>query len=415
MLARLRRRIEEKCQVRGLLYPWWVPVTCFVGQEVCVLLALGFRDELWPIGPLHLTLLLVAVAPVVQIGLGRWLPWYLDILGSVLAATWLLAVPASPAVGPMDAAPALLMFTTAEATARDGIREGAVVGLFSSLLIGVAGTQWDLTGAGVHVLTVLLGYVVGVMLLWQMRALAAEREAREQAWQQATLAERQRIAREIHDLVAHSLSVTLLHLTGARHALRDLRDGDPADAAGTADEVDGALDEAEQVGRQAMTDIRRTVNSLAEGPSPARTLPGAESIGALVQQMSDAGLVVEYDESGDPSTLPTSTGLGLFRIAQESLANVAKHAPTSTAHVRLVVNGRGARLVVRNELVGSDALLRRRGQGDGSGLAGMQARAEQLHATLSSGPQGGAWVVDLRVPASRAARQPESAVPGAAQ
>jgi signal transduction histidine kinase len=416
MLARLRRRIEEKCQVRGLLYPWWVPVTCFVGQEVCVLLALGFRDELWPIGPLHLTLLLVAAAPVVQIGLGRWLPWYVDVLGSLLAATWLLAVPATPAVGPMDAAPALLMFSTAEATARDGIREGAVVGAVSTLLIGVAGAQWGLTGAGVHVLTVLLGYVVGAMLLWQMRALAAERAAREQAWQQATLAERQRIAREIHDLVAHSLSVTLLHLTGARHALRDLRDGDPADAADTAEEVDGALADAEQIGRQAMTDIRRTVGTLADGPAPARALPGAESIGGLVRQMADAGLAVEYGESGDPATLPATTGLGLFRIAQESLANVAKHAPTATAHVRLEVTDRGARLVVRNELVGSDALLRRRPRGDGSGLAGIQARAQQMHATLTAGPEGDAWVVDIRVPAPRRAREVAApAVPGVAR
>ncbi len=399
MVARLRRRIEEKCQVRGLLYPWWVPLTCFVGQLVCVLLALGFRGELWPIGPLHLTLLLVAASPVIQIGVGRWLPWYLDGLGPLLAAAWLLAVPASPAVGPMDAAPALLMFGTAEATARDGIRQGAAVGVISSALIGFAGLRWDLTGAGVHVLTVLLGYVVGAMLLWQMRALAAERAARERAWEQATMAERQRIAREIHDLVAHSLSVTLLHLTGARHALSDLRDG--GDVAETAEEVDGALADAERVGRQAMTDIRRTVSAVADGPAQTHALPGAENLGALVAELADAGLAVTYDETGDPSALPTAAGLGLYRIAQESLANVAKHAATGAARVRFEVGERGARLEVRSELVGSDRLLGRRAVGTGSGLAGMRARATQLGATLTAGPRGEEWVVDVRLPSQQ--------------
>lgn len=398
MLARLHRRIEETCAARGLSYPWWVPVTCFLGQEVCVLLALGMRDALWPIGPLHLTLLLVAASPVVQIGLGRWLPWYADSLGTLTAALWLFADPANPQVGPMDAAPALLMFSTAETTARDGAREGAVIGLGATVLIGVAAVEWSLSGAGLHILTVLLGYVVGAMLLWQMRALQAEREAREAAWQQATMAERQRIAREIHDLVAHSLSVTLLHLTGARHALGDLRDSDGATDRDTVAEVDSALADAEQVGRQAMVDIRQTVSALAEGPSPTRPLPDATTIAALVQQLSDAGLQASYQESGDPASLPAAAGLGLYRIAQESLANVAKHAATSAAAVRFDVSARGARLVVANDLVGSDRMLGHQGTG-GNGLPGMKARAAQLGATLVAGPQDGRWVVEVTVPA----------------
>lgn len=399
MWRRLRHRIEEKCSTHGLLYPWWVPLTVFVGQVVCVLLALGLRDALWPPDPLQLTLLLVAASPVIQIGLGRWLPWYLDVLGPLLAAAWLLAAPIAGEMSALDAAPALLMFATAEATARDGIRQGGVVGVVASLVIGAAALQGELAGAGVHVLTVLLGWVVGAMLLWQMRALAAEREAREQAWQQATLAERQRIAREIHDLVAHSLSVTLLHLTGARHALRDLADSEAVA------EVDAALGDAEQVGRQAMADIRRTVGTLADGPSEARALPGAEGIGALVQQMRDAGLTVDYAESGDPGSLPPVAGLGFYRIAQESLTNVAKHAATSTAHVRLTIDARGARLRVRNAMVGADPLLGRALTGTGAGLAGMKERAAQLGARLRSGPVDGDWVVELQLSARRLERE----------
>jgi signal transduction histidine kinase len=420
MARPLIARIERTCADHGLLFPWWVPATCFVGEIVCVGIALVLRDAWWPPELLTLTLAVVALPMILQFGLLVSLPWWLDALGALVAAGWLLAVPVASDLGALDAAPALLMFVTAEIVARDGLRQGAVVGLVSMAMIAAAAAWSDLAGSPVHLLTVLLGYVVGAMLRWQMRALAAEREAREQAWQQATLAERQRIAREIHDLVAHSLSVTLLHLTGARHALRDLSsagavDGASAgavDGAATAAEVDAALADAEQVGRQAMSEIRRTVSTLADGPAPAHALPGAEGIGALVHQLGDAGLTVTYDETGDPASLPAAVGLGLYRIAQESLSNVAKHAATSTAQVRFAVDESGARLEVRNRLVGSDALLGRRSRADGSGLAGMQARAEQLGARLTAGPRDGEWLVRVEVPRRRtSARQ---AAPGAA-
>jgi signal transduction histidine kinase len=373
-----------------------VPVISVVGQLACVLLALGMRDALWPIGPLHLTIPLVALSGVVQLGFGRWLPWYLDVAGGLAAAVVLLAVAPGSGLAAMDAAPPLLMFLTAETTARDGMRQGAAIGVISGAIL-VASESWSqVVGLPLHLLTVLVGFVVGTMLHWQMRALAAERAAREQAWQQATMAERQRIAREIHDLVAHSLSVTLLHVAGARHALRDLRGLETLDeVCATADEVDAALGDAEQVGRQAMADIRKTVSTLAEGPALTTPLPGAAGIAALVEQFRGAGLDVEYDEQGDLARLPAPTGLGLYRIVQESLSNVVKHAPSAPVAMRLVVEGRAARLEVSNP-VPAGAL--RRGDGLGSGLAGMQARADQLGAVLTAGPVNGRWVVDARVP-----------------
>ncbi|WP_278259978.1 histidine kinase [Nocardioides convexus] len=205
-----------------------------------------------------------------------------------------------------------------------------------------------------------------------MRALVAERAARERAWDQATTAERERIAREIHDLVAHSLSISLLQVTGARRALRDVTGSAEAVA-----EVDAALADAEQVGRRAMTDIRRTVSAMADGSADRHPLPGGGDIAALVREMSGAGLAVEYDEQGDPASLPAATGLGLYRIVQESLANVARHGGTDArAHVRLRVAGGGAHLRITNPLPAG----RPRGDGLGSGLAGMQARAAQAWA-----------------------------------
>jgi len=394
ILREVRERIEANCLPRGILYPWWVPVVSFGGQLACVAMALFLRDALWTPGLLVLTIPLVLVSPVIQLGFGRWLPWWLDSLPALVAAGWLLSVSPDLSRAPIDAAPGLLAFITAEITARDGLRPGIAVGAISYAVLGAGAVLGPgVVGFSVHAILLEVGFVVGAMLLWQMRALIAERQRREATWQQATTAERERIAREIHDLVAHSLSVTLLHITGARHALRDVVTGaaSPDDAVG---EADAALADAEQVGRRAMSDIRRTVSAMAQGASTRQALPGAADIAALVREVDQAGLHVEYDERGDLTQLADATGLGLYRIAQESLANVAKHAPGSTARVALSVSRGSARLVVRNELDGARA---RRTDGLGSGLAGMHARAAQLGASLEAGQDGDDWLVDVRL------------------
>ncbi|MGY2876884.1 signal transduction histidine kinase [Marmoricola sp. URHA0025 HA25] len=388
-LAVVRARIEDSVERYGLAYPWWVPVISIGGQLACVLVALGLRDAFG--SPLVLTLALVAVPGVVHVGLQVWTPWWAETAVVLGAGAWLLTDPVA-GTGTIDTAPALLALFTAEIVGREGVRTGTLVGLLSVATITGFAQNTALVGGPVHVLDVLLGFAIGCIVRAQMRALAAERAARAGERERATLAERQRIAREIHDLVAHSLSVTLLHITGARHALRDV---DDASSGLEVAEVDAALADAEQVGRQAMADIRQTVSTLTEGPSDTRVLPGAGDIGGLVAQMEQAGLHVQYAEEGDPAILAPATGLGLYRIAQESLANIAKHAPDSTARVQLTVRPGQARLSVRNLLPAGDG-----GPADhcGSGLEGMRARAEQLGATVVAGPDGADWLVDVRVP-----------------
>jgi signal transduction histidine kinase len=394
LLRAVRDRIEANCLPRGILYPWWVPVVSFGGQLACVVMALFLRDALWTPDLLLLTIPLVLVAPVVQLGFGKWLPWWLDSLPALVAAGWLISVSPDLGTAPIDAAPGLLAFVAAEITARDGLRPGIAVGAISYAILGAGAVLGPgIVGFPVHAILLEVGFVVGAMLLWQMRALVAERERREATWQQATTAERERIAREIHDLVAHSLSVTLLHITGARHALSDVSTGE-ADTTDAVGEADSALADAEQVGRRAMADIRRTVSAMADGSGSRQSLPGAADIAALVREVDQAGLHVEYDERGDLTQLADATGLGLYRIAQESLANVAKHSPGSTAQVTLSVARGSARLVVRNELNGARS---RRADGPGSGLAGMHARAAQLGASLMAGPDGDDWLVDVRL------------------
>ncbi|KAA1420195.1 histidine kinase [Nocardioides humilatus] len=393
-LRAARQRIEDSCLARGILYPWWVPVIGHLAQVACLVLALGQRDALWPLDPLLLTVPLVLAAPVAQVGYRMMLPWWLDGLGALVAVGWLLSVvPTYDTFGPVDAAPAVLAFVVAEATARDGLRPGMIVAAISYAMLGVAAIGPGIIAFPVYAIELEVGFVVGAMLLWQMRALLAERGLRESAWEQATTAERERIAREIHDLVAHSLSVTLLHITGARHALGDVASG-AVSADDAVSEADAALADAEQVGRRAMADIRRTVSAMADGPSSPQSLPGASDIAALVREVDQAGLRVDYDERGDLTQLADATGLGLYRIAQESLANVAKHAPGSTAQVSLSVGRGSARLLVRNPL---GAARGKRADGQGSGLAGMHARAAQLGATLRAGEDGEEWLVDVRL------------------
>ncbi len=390
--AALRARIEENIAAKGLVYPWWIPLIAGVGLTACLLVSLERRDMLWPPGMLLLTLGLVTVPAILQVVVGARFPHVIESVAVFAAAGVLLANPV-PGSNAFDPAPALLALLTAEVVARDGVRNGLITAAASVGLVLYADQQYGLYVLPVHLVDIVLGFVVGYMLLWQMRALIAERSAREGERARATLAERERIAREIHDLVAHSLSVTLLQITGARHALGDLKDaGDAgADQAAVA-EIDEALGDAERVGRQAMADIRQTVSTLTDGPSATQPLPGAADIADLVAQMDRAGLTISYEEVGDPSRLAQATGLGIYRIAQESLANIAKHAPAAAARMQLTITSTRARLLVRNPQAGPVD------EGGGSGLAGMRARADQLGAELVAGPDGADWVIDLEVP-----------------
>lgn len=380
-----RARVEAKGALHDLAYPWWIPTFSAVGQIGFVIAAAAQRDiltsptALLPIG-------LVVVPHLVQFLTRAWIPWWLVAVLGLAGVTWLMA--GYPVVaGPVDTAAAVLAIVVAEVAATDGPKVGLGVTVASILLLVTTGR---LDPVVYHLFEVLFGYVVGCMLSWQMRALAAERAARAGEHDRATLAERQRIAREIHDLVGHSLSVTLLHVTGARRALREDRDRDDID------DAVAALSDAERVGRRAMADIRRTVGMLATGREDSRPLPTATDIDQLVSDMRAAGLDVDYEATGDLISLPPAVGLGIFRVVQESLANVARHAPSTPARVRLDMTSGRARVRVANRLPVKSP--HPAPSGEGSGIAGMASRAEQLGGTLHAGPEHGQWLVDMMVP-----------------
>ena len=376
LLLDAQTRFDEKTRRKGLAYPWWGGVTSKLLQTGIAAAAVAQRDALVAPAAVLLAVGLVALPHLLQAKLDRWVPWWFTSLSVGVGVAWIMATDYSGAV---DLAPAVLAVLVAEVVATDGLRRGCVVAAAAvALTLGLDGSL-DQSQAG----EVVLGLFVGGMLRWQMRALLAERAARLGERERAALAERQRIAREIHDLVAHSMSITLLQVTGARRALLD------ADV----DEASAALEDAERVGRSAMADIRRTVGLLADGESPHHPLPGATELPALFSTARDAGLHLEATVTGDLESVPSSIGLGVYRVAQEALANVTRHASAPRATVVLESKPRGILLEVANPRPVTTV-----DDGLGHGLTGMYERAGQLGGHLTIGPEGDAWVVRLAVP-----------------
>lgn len=254
-----------------------------------------------------------------------------------------------------------------------------------------------LTAAALHRLDAIvlyLGFIVAAWLLGYLmrtqRLLVAEQiEAQQMLAEHAAADERRRIAREVHDVIAHSLSITLLHVTGARRALRQDRDVDDA--------VE-ALEQAERLGRQAMADIRRTVGLLDNWPTkaaPTTPEPGLDDVASLVDGFRRAGLAVTLCVEGPTDHVSPAVGLALYRITQESLANIAKHAPESKAGVVLDISPASARLAVTNILPAAVVAAR---SPEGRGVRGMRQRVELLGGAIDVGPTRDGWSVCAEIP-----------------
>jgi signal transduction histidine kinase len=289
-------------------------------------------------------------------------------------------------------APFLLILAAGHVTAVGGLWRGIAVTLAGEAVVVAIWLNGNLAGPEVAIWAA--GIAVGLDMGFVMRSqqLRIDAQSREHSIRerQAVLEERHRIGREVHDLVAHSLSVTMLHLTAARREVED------AAGQGDADHLDdamAALRDAERVGRQAMADIRGTVGLLGRDDPMTLPTPSLADLPGLLADFRGAGLEVAYDAQGDLAEVPATTALGLYRIVQESLANVAKHAPGSRVQVRLDVARDPGELTVTSDL----SRGARRNPG-GSGLSGMAERAARLGAGFRAGPVDRSWVVHVELP-----------------
>jgi signal transduction histidine kinase len=230
-------------------------------------------------------------------------------------------------------------------------------------------------------------WVVGRAVARQERLVVELEGARRQLAQQALLAERRRVARDVHDFVGHGLAAVMLQVTSARHVLR--RDVDAAEE---------ALRSAEEVGRRSMQELRRTVTLLrSDDAGVAAPVPTASEIPALVDQARAGGLAVQLRTRGDLSRVPPSVGLAVYRIAQEALANAARHAPRARTMFGLeLANGRLELLAETiGPLVVQSASKRERPH---YGLIGMQERATALGGEFAAGPTRDGWRVRCVLP-----------------
>lgn len=235
------------------------------------------------------------------------------------------------------------------------------------------------------------GTIYPAFLGWTIRrqeAVTVElARARRELAERAVLDERRRIARDVHDLVGHGLAAVLLQVSSARHVLR--RDPDSADE---------ALSSAQDVGRQSMKDLRTTVDLLrrSDDSSIQTPLPSIARICDLVRTYVGAGLTVSYQLNGNSGLVTPAVGLTLYRICQEALANVAKHAPQASSCVTVTVTPQLAVLRINNDGPFS-ATVPEEARGH-YGLIGMRERASAVGGDLRYGPTDTGWLVLCEVP-----------------
>jgi signal transduction histidine kinase len=214
--------------------------------------------------------------------------------------------------------------------------------------------------------------------------LAETQVAREEQARSAALAERARIAREIHDVLAHSLSALAVQLEGARLLLTN---GDTASAL-------VQVEQARGLARQGLDETRQAIGALRGDPVPTVAL--LERLVREARATGDASLRIE----GTPRALATEVALAVYRVAQEAATNARRHAPSSAIEMRLVYGDDTVSLIVSNQAQdGSHRVTEASARGGGYGLTGMRERAELLDGTLVAGPAGDGWRVELVVPA----------------
>jgi len=218
----------------------------------------------------------------------------------------------------------------------------------------------------------------------EVRAAQAERD-REAAGRIAVAEERARIARELHDVVAHAVSIMVLQVGAVRHQLPDALDEDR-----------DALSRVEQAGRAALSEMRRLLGAMRRDGDGLEFAPqpGVDRLDALVESVGRAGLPVRLHVDGDPFPLPRAIDLSAYRIVQEGLTNALKHAHASLVDVTFNYGPDELRIEIRDDGNG-----RSTSDGLGHGLVGVRERVKIYGGEMTAGPAPeGGFVLGARLP-----------------
>jgi signal transduction histidine kinase len=220
----------------------------------------------------------------------------------------------------------------------------------------------------------------------EIRATVAERE-RDAAARVAVAEERARIARELHDIVAHAVSVMVLQVGAVRHKLPDELSDDSE-----------ALRSVERAGRTALAEMRRLLGAMRDEREEVSFVPqpGLDGLDSLLEEVTRAGLPVELQVDGVPFPLPRGVDLSAYRIVQEGLTNALKHSHATTANVTVRYALDELQIEVRDNGVGSSTT-----DGLGHGLVGVRERVKIYGGEMSAGAaNGGGFVLTTRLPLS---------------
>ncbi|MEU5861378.1 sensor histidine kinase [Nonomuraea sp. NPDC047529] len=240
--------------------------------------------------------------------------------------------------------------------------------------------------AGAAGIVVLFGYNVRARRNATARLIEEERRTRQAEGAHAVLEERARIARELHDVVAHHMSVIAIQAEAV-----------PLRAAGDPSQLEAGLAEIRALSLEAITELRQVLGVLRDpdGRTDTAPQPGLDRLEELVGNARNAGLTVEVGLRRPIGPLPQAVGLSAYRIVQESLSNAMRHAPGSSVTVEITHDDGTLRLRVANGPGRSPAAA----PGAGQGLAGMRERAALLGGTLDAGPaRGGGYQVSAELP-----------------
>ncbi|WP_028045548.1 sensor histidine kinase [Cellulomonas sp. URHE0023] len=249
-----------------------------------------------------------------------------------------------------------------------------------ALVLGRDGSAEGVAGFVTFYLLLAIAWGIGA---WLRQTRFAEAEHRRHAAESARVAERTRLAAELHDVVTHHVTAMVVQAEAARYLTAQ------------PDRLDQSLTAVSDTGRQAISDLRHLLEVLDPDGPRSRT-PTVGELQGLIEQTRQAGQPVEYVEEGRPSQAPGSAEVVAYRVVQEGLTNALKHAHGSRTVVRVQHEPDGVTVEVRTDGPSSPGASP---GGSGRGLAGLRERVGLLGGELSAGRQvGGAFVVRARIP-----------------